>query len=89
MSLEARVEALEARVEVLEGERPGRKALLIVTSEDGVCGVDPERDSSTCPDASLYRRRKGCLGVACSLAATEYYEQYRASHAVAPPKRRR
>jgi hypothetical protein len=90
VSLQARVEALEERVAALEGERPGRKVLPILVSEPGVCGVDPERRSKNCPDASLYRRRKGCLGTACQQKATEYYEQYRANHtAVAPPKRRR
>lgn len=86
MSLEARVKALEARVDSLEGKRSARRVLPILVSAEGVCGVDPERKSTTCPDASLYRRRKGCLGVACQQAAAEYYEQYRS---VAPPKRRR
>lgn len=77
MSLETRVDLLEARVAALEGERPGRKALPIVVSETGVCGVDPESDSTICPHASLYRRRKGCLGVGCTKKSSEYYESYR------------
>lgn len=76
-------------MDILEGERPGRKALPIVVSEEHVCGVDPETDSTVCPHASLYRRRKGCLGDACQRKSDEYYEEYRASHAVAQPKRRR
>lgn len=89
MSLEARVEALEKRVAALEGERPGRKALPILVSEDHVCGVDPESDPTVCPYASLWRKRKGCRGDACLQASADYYDQYRASHAVASPKRRR
>ena len=89
MSLEARVEALEAKVEALEGERPGRKALQILVSEKGVCGVDPESDSTTCPHGTLHRRRMGCLGDACQRAAREYYNNYRTARVVAPSKRRR
>ena len=77
MTIEARVASLEDRVAALEGERPGRKALPIVVSERGVCGVDPESDSTTCPHASLYRRRKGCLGVGCTKKSSEYYDEYR------------
>jgi len=86
VSLEARVASLEGRVAALEGERPGRKALPIVVSERGVCGVDPESDSTTCPHASLYRRRKGCLGVGCTQKSSEYYDEYRT---VAAKRRRR
>jgi hypothetical protein len=86
--LEARVAALEERVASLEGERPGRKALPIRVSELGVCGVDPESDSITCPHASLYRRRKGCLGVSCTAKAAEYYEEYRGRPVAIKRKRR-
>lgn len=65
--------ALEQRVELLERSRPGRKAKPIVVSERGVCGVDPDRDSSDCPDASLYRRNKGCLGTSCQRISDAYY----------------
>ena len=68
---------LEARVEALEAKRPGRKGLPILAREEGVCGVDPERDSSSCPDASLWRRQKGCLGTGCVQAAAEYFDNYR------------
>ena len=89
MNLTARVEALEERVAALEGERPGRKVMPILVTEQHVCGVDPDSDSRTCPHASLYRRRKGCLGDACVQASTEYYEEYRANHTVVVPSKRR
>ena len=76
--LAERVAALEARVVTLErlqqprrGGRPGKK---LVVQAEGVCGLDPDRDSSTCPDASLYRRRQGCQGTACALASSTYYK---------------
>jgi hypothetical protein len=77
--IETRVAALEARVESLEGERPGRRRQPIVVSAEGVCGLDPQRDSATCPDASIYRRQKGCKGTACQQAASDYYANYRAN----------
>jgi hypothetical protein len=80
-SLELRVASLEAEVEALKQERPGRKPKHILVSIEGVCGIDPERDSTTCPDATLYRRQKGCKGHACLAKASEYYSEYRASRA--------
>lgn len=77
MSTEARIARLEARVATLESGRPGRKPRPIVISEEHVCGLDPERDSETCPDASLYRHQKGCKGDRCEAIHTEYYENYR------------
>lgn len=71
--LVARLSALEERVESLEGERPGRKKLPIVVSQEGVCGVDPGTDSASCPFASLYRRQKGCKGTACVVKSREYH----------------
>lgn len=71
--LRAQVANLAARVATLEKKRPGRKALPIVVSEEGVCGVDPETDSSVCPHASLYRRQKGCKGLRCVEISDEYY----------------
>jgi hypothetical protein len=75
-SVETRLAALEARVTQLEtvrkGGRPSKK--ILVKAVD-VCGLDPERDSRTCPDASLYRRRQGCAGVACMQASSEYYKE--------------
>jgi hypothetical protein len=75
--LEARVAALEARVESLEAGRSGRRRLPIVVKEEGVCGVDPRRDSGTCLDGSLYRRQQGCLGVACKKEASNYWATQR------------
>ena len=68
---------LEAQVELLLKERPGRKSMPIVVSEEHVCGVDPDSDSAECPHASLYRRQKGCLGDACVKINNEYYENRR------------
>lgn len=76
-NIETRLASLEARVESLESERPGRKALPILVSAEGVCGVDPESDSASCPHASLWRRQKGCKGTSCVQTATEYYADYR------------
>ena len=75
--LALRVTALEERVESLEKGRSGRRGKPILVSIEGVCGVDPKRESSQCPDASLYRRQKGCMGEACLAKAAEYYSDYR------------
>lgn len=72
---------LEARVATLEGGRPGRKPKPIVVSEEHVCGIDPDRDSATCPDASLYRHQKGCRGDKCLRINVEYYDKYRKAQA--------
>lgn len=80
-SLSVRVAALEAEVAFLKGDRPGRKPRPNLVSIEGVCGIDPERDSETCPDATLYRRQKGCKGYACLAKASEYYAEYRAARA--------
>jgi hypothetical protein len=75
---EAHVENLIERVYELEQRKKGgRKSKQILVSAEGVCGVDPERDSSTCPDAGVYRRQQGCLGAACKAKASEYYANYR------------
>lgn len=76
-NLSTRLARVEARLELLERERPGRKALPIVLSEEHVCGVDPDRDSAACWDASLYRRQKGCMGDACVKISDEYYANRR------------
>lgn len=90
-AIEARLAALEARVGALEGERPGRKRLHIMVSLDDVCGIDPQRNSRTCEDASLYRRQQGCLGIACKREASQYWAEYRAraKPSVAPHKKSR
>ena len=64
--VEARLAALEAK-----GAR-GRQARPLLISAEGVCGLDPDRDSAECPDASLYRRKQGCKGTACKQMATDY-----------------
>jgi hypothetical protein len=74
---DARFALLEQRIEALEGARPGRKRRPILVSIDGVCGLDPTRDSKTCPDANLYRRNQGCQGTACLVRAAEYYQERR------------
>lgn len=40
-TLKLELASLKARVTLLEKERPGRKALPIVVSEEHVCGVEP------------------------------------------------
>ena len=75
--VETRLARLEANVATLMGKRPGRRALPIVVSEEGVCGVAPDTDSAECPYSSLYRRQKGCLGTACVTKSQEYYSERR------------
>lgn len=74
---EERLASLESRVDFLEKQRPGRRMKPNVTSKEGVCGLDPERDSSTCPEASIYRYQKGCQGARCVAINKEYYAAYR------------
>lgn len=76
-SLDQRVTALEEQVDLLLKSRPGRQLRPIVVSERHVCGIDPSRDSSTCADASLWRRSKGCKGDACVEVSSQYYKNYR------------
>lgn len=76
--VEDRISALEKRVEFLEKERPGRRMRPNVTSQTGVCGIVPERDSATCPDASIYRYQQGCRGESCVKIHKDYYADYRA-----------
>jgi hypothetical protein len=78
-SVEARLTKLEEQVETLMAGRPGRRPLPVIVSEEGVCGVNPDSDSASCPHASVYRRQKGCLGTACQAKTEEYYAEYRAS----------
>lgn len=82
--LETRVSTLEERLEAMEKARPGRKRKPIVAKEDGVCGIDPSRDSATCKDANVYRHQQGCRGTACCEANTSYYVQYRAKSKKTP-----
>jgi hypothetical protein len=87
--IETRLASLEARVEYLEGNRSGRRPLPIIVSVDGICGAEPDIDSSTCPHASLYRRQKGCKGLACKREASEYYTKYRAKDAPVKVRKRK
>jgi hypothetical protein len=82
LMLDARLASLEERVASLESSRSGRRALPILVSETGVCGVDPESESSTCPHASIYRRQKGCMGTRCMEVARESYAMHRQKKAV-------
>lgn len=77
--IELRVSALEEQVSLLLKSRPGRQLRPIVTSEPHVCGLDPSRDSATCPEASIWRRSKGCKGDACVAKSSDYYKNYRAT----------
>ena len=72
-----RIKALEQHVDTLLGGRPGRKKIPVTHSERGVCGIDPNIDSASCPHASVYRRQQGCMGDACMRASSEYYKEYR------------
>jgi hypothetical protein len=80
--LQQEVGELRQRVISLESERPGRKRkpLLAIKRRD-VCAIDPERDSTTCPDASIYRYQSGCHGAACRLKQHEAYERRKVKRA--------
>jgi hypothetical protein len=78
VSVEERFAALEARIDFLEKERPGRRMKPNITSKPGVCGINPEQDSKTCPDASIYRYQQGCQGAKCGQINRDYYAEYRA-----------
>lgn len=73
----AALQDLDTRLAVLEGQRPGRKRKPIVVSQQGTCGVDPALDSTSCPHASIYYRRQGCLGTACVALNKSYYHNRR------------
>jgi hypothetical protein len=75
-TIEQRVNALEQRMHVVESERPGRKPLpMLAIRQRDVCAVDPGRDSSTCPNASIYRYQSGCHGAACRMKQHLAYER--------------
>lgn len=70
-----RLALVEERLNRLESARKGgRPAKKIQVKAEHVCGVAPLSDSATCPFASLYRRRQGCMGDACVLASSTYYK---------------
>lgn len=61
---------------VVESERPGRKPKpMLALRQRDVCAIDPSRDSTTCPDASIYRYQTGCHGAACRLKQHNAYER--------------
>jgi hypothetical protein len=78
ITIEERIEALEQRIAFLEKERPGRRMRPNVTSQAGVCGINPDCDSKVCTDASIYRYQQGCQGERCVQINREYYSDYRA-----------
>jgi len=82
------------RIEALEASRPGRKAKpLIALRQDGVCAVNPEIDSTSCEDSSIFRYQQGCHGDACKAKQHAAYERRKQTKAeavdvpVAKPKR--
>lgn len=83
-SLAARVTALEQQVAALMKGRPGRKALPVLVKEEGVCGIDPDSDSATCPHSSLYRHQMGCQGIACVTKSSDYYKNYKSRKKAEP-----
>jgi len=75
-TLEQRVKALEDQVKTLNLERPGRKAKpMLVLRQKGVCAIDPERNSATCPDSSIFRYQNGCHGTACMQEQQNAYQR--------------
>lgn len=86
-TVEQRLLAVEQRINLLESERPGRKPKpLLVIRQRGVCAIDPNRDSATCPEASIYRYQSGCHGDACRLKQHEAYERRKINGEAAPAK---
>ena len=75
--IEERLESLEKRIAFLEKERPGRKMRPNVTSQPGVCGLDPSCDSKECESASIYRYQQGCQGDTCVKINRDYYTNYK------------
>jgi hypothetical protein len=75
----AQLARIDERLDKIEAGRKkgGRPRYPIKVTAEHTCGLDPERDSSTCPDASLYRRRQGCLGDACVQKSADYYRGYK------------
>ena len=68
------------RLATLESERPGRKPKpLLAYKERDICGIDPDRDSHGCPDASIYRYQSGCWGAECRLKQHQAYKRRQTS----------
>lgn len=81
------VDALMKRVESLEASRPGRKAKpMIALRQHDVCAIDPDRDSTTCEDASIFRYQMGCHGALCRAKQHESYVRRKNRRTAAPVK---
>ncbi len=78
--IESRLAEIGDDVETIKSHKPGRKGKPILTSEVGVCGLDPTCDSSKCDDATIYRYQKGCRGTRCVEINRDYYSDYRAKN---------
>jgi hypothetical protein len=86
MNLEHEVARLIKRVDALEAQRPGRKAKpLIALRQDGVCAINPDIDSSTCEDASIFRYQQGCHGTGCKNKQHNAYQRRKDRPAVETP----
>lgn len=81
--LSNRMAALEQAVMDIKSSKPGRKGKPLLTSEVGVCGLDPTRDSAQCQDSTIYRYQQGCRGTACVEINRNYYNDYRAKQRAA------
>jgi hypothetical protein len=60
--------------------------MLAIRQRD-VCALDPSRDSTTCPDSSIYRYQSGCHGAACRLKQHNAYERRKKPQAVKVTKK--
>jgi hypothetical protein len=91
-NLRYELDRLVKRVDALEANRPGRKAKpLVALRQDGVCAVNPDIDSATCPDASIFRYQQGCHGTHCKAKQHAAYERRKGAKAATPvntPKRK-
>ncbi len=77
--VERRLSDLETEVSLLKRNKPGRRAKTLSNlKQPGVCAIDSDIDSATCPDANVYRHQQGCRGTACVRVNAEYYDDYRA-----------
>jgi hypothetical protein len=83
--LQRDVGELKVRVQTLESERPGRKPKpMIAPKQRDVCAIEPGRDSTTCPDASIYRYQAGCWGALCRSKQHAAYERRKVKKAGTP-----
>jgi len=75
--IEIRIDIVEKTLAKIQASKPGRKGKPLLTSEIGVCGLDPTCDSATCENATIYRHQQGCRGTACVEINQRYYADYR------------